>query len=98
MISLRRAYLLISFLAALLLAFSSGLAPAAQLQAAELELIFQTRDAASGAVQKTAVRVNPHRVGVIAVDVWKRGLQGVHRRQGGGREPGDARSVAGMAI
>ena len=70
MISHRRAYLLVSFLGALLLALSSGLAPPSQLQAAELELTFQTRDAASGAIQKTAVRVDPHRVGVIAVDVW----------------------------
>ena len=33
-------------------------------------MTFQTRDPASGAIRKSAVHLDPHRVGVIAVDVW----------------------------
>ena len=37
---------------------------------AELELTFQTRDPATGQIVKTLERMDPRRVGVIAVDVW----------------------------
>jgi hypothetical protein len=70
MIAHRRINLLVSFVAALLLAFSGGMTPPGELQAAELALTFQARDAATGEIQKTPVHVDPQRVGVIAVDVW----------------------------
>lgn len=38
--------------------------------AAEIELTLQTRDPATGRVILTQERVDPARVGVIAVDVW----------------------------
>lgn len=39
-------------------------------RAAEIELTLQTRDAATGAVILNREKVDPRRVGVIAVDVW----------------------------
>ena len=40
------------------------------LRAAEIELTLQTRDPATGKIVLTPERVDPKRVGVIAVDVW----------------------------
>ncbi len=54
----------------LFLACSGGMSRPGELKAAEIELTFQTRHAATGAIQRAAERVDPHRVGVIAVDVW----------------------------
>ncbi len=53
----------------LLLPLLAGLLPALS-QAQDLELTLQTRDPASGKVILTRERVDPRRVGVIAVDVW----------------------------
>ncbi len=39
-------------------------------RAAEIELTLQTRDPATGKIVLTAEKVDPKRVGVIAVDVW----------------------------
>lgn len=39
-------------------------------KATEIALTLQTREPATGTIQWTAERVDPHRVGVIAVDVW----------------------------
>jgi hypothetical protein len=66
MISSRRLVRLVSLVLSLLLACSSGMTRPEELRAAELELTLQTRDAATGAIQKTAVHVDPHRVGVIS--------------------------------
>ena len=38
--------------------------------AADIELTFQTRDAATGKILLTTEKVDPKHVGVIAVDVW----------------------------
>lgn len=54
----------------LLLMGVSRLSRPEESQAAEIELTLQTRDPKTGAVQTTAERVDPRRVGVIAVDVW----------------------------
>ena len=70
MISPRRLVRLVSFVGSLFLACSGGMSQPGELKAAELELTFQTRHAATGTIQRTAERVDPHRVGVIAVDVW----------------------------
>ena len=51
----------------LLLLISILAAPAC---AAELELTLRTRDAESGEIRIASERVDPRRVGVIAVDVW----------------------------
>ena len=42
----------------------------ARVRAEEIELTLQTRDPATGKIVLTAEKVNPKRVGVIAVDVW----------------------------
>jgi limonene-1,2-epoxide hydrolase len=39
-------------------------------RSAEIELTLQTREAATGRIVLTPERVDPKRVGVIAVDVW----------------------------
>src|SRR5437879_9061059 len=39
-------------------------------RAAEIELTFQTRDPATGKIILTPEKVDPKRIGVIAVDVW----------------------------
>ena len=39
-------------------------------RAAEIELSFQTRDPTTGKIILTAEKVDPKRIGVIAVDVW----------------------------
>src|SRR5687767_1488382 len=39
-------------------------------RAAEIELSFQTRDPATGKIILTTEKVDPKRIGVIAVDVW----------------------------
>jgi NPCBM/NEW2 domain/Chitobiase/beta-hexosaminidase C-terminal domain len=70
MISLRRMVRLLLLVGSLFLACSGGMNQPGELKAAELALTFQTRDAATGTIQRTPVRVDPHRVGVIAVDVW----------------------------
>src|SRR4051794_23864449 len=70
MISRRRWGRLVSFLGTLLLVCCAGMTYPGELQAAEIELTFQTRDAATGMIRKTAEPVDPHRIGVIAVDVW----------------------------
>ncbi len=41
-----------------------------RVKGAEIELTFQTRDPTTGMSRRTSERVDPHRVGVIAVDVW----------------------------
>ncbi len=60
----------VSIAGTVLTAFSAGLTTPGELRAAELELTFQTRDPGTGAIQKTAELIDPHRIGVIAVDVW----------------------------
>ena len=70
MISQWRSDGLVSFVGLLLLACSGGMTHPGRLQAADIELTFQTRDAATGTIQKTTEHVDPHRIGVIAVDVW----------------------------
>ncbi len=52
------------------LLFLYGLAGIARVQAGEIELTLQTRDPASGQVILTPEKVDPRRIGVIAVDVW----------------------------
>lgn len=47
-----------------------GAAGAGMLSGAEMEFSFQTRDPDTGAIRRTPERVDPRRVGVIAVDVW----------------------------
>ena len=53
-------------------AFIFGLAilAAVSARAADLELTFQTRDPATGKIQRATEKVDSKRVGVIAVDVW----------------------------
>ena len=70
MISPRRSVRLVSLVGSVFLACSGAMSQPGGVEAAELELTFQTRDAATGAIRRTAERVDPHRVGVIAVDVW----------------------------
>jgi hypothetical protein len=70
MISPRRSVRLASFVGAVILACSAAMAQPGGSRPAEIELTFQTRDPASGTIRTTAERVDPHRVGVIAVDVW----------------------------
>src|SRR5262245_36684056 len=70
MISPRRTVRLVSLVGSVLLACSGAMSQPRRLAAAELELTLQTRDAATGTIRRTAERVDPHRVGVIAVDVW----------------------------
>ncbi len=41
-----------------------------RLHAVEIELTLQTRDPASGRVVRATERIDPRRIGVIAVDVW----------------------------
>src|SRR5438132_2569600 len=43
---------------------------ACKTRAAEIELTLQTRDPATGKIVLTPEKVDPKRVGVIAVDVW----------------------------
>jgi len=52
------------------LLLTSAVVATGALRAAEIELTLQTRDAATGKVVFTPERVDPKRVGVIAVDVW----------------------------
>jgi hypothetical protein len=52
------------------LALAGSLLAVAPARAAEIELIFQTRDPATGKIILTAEKVDPKRIGVIAVDVW----------------------------
>ncbi len=61
---------LVSSVGSLLMACCGGMTHRGELQAADLELTFHTRDAATGTILKTVDRLDPHRVGVIAVDVW----------------------------
>lgn len=70
MIAPHRSVRPVSLVGLLFLACAAGIRHPGESQAAELEWTFQTRDPATGAVQKTIERVDPHRVGVIAVDVW----------------------------
>ncbi len=57
----------IGFVAGLLIPF---LPESGQARAAEIELTLQTRDPANGKIVLTTERVDPKRIGVIAVDVW----------------------------
>src|SRR6266516_479242 len=59
-ISLMRTFLLLT----------SAAVATCTLRASEIELTLQTRDPATGKIVPTPERVDPKRVGVIAVDVW----------------------------
>lgn len=59
-----------AWLALLLLLIVTGAPFLVGLSAAEIELTLQTRDPSSGSVVLTREKVDPARVGVIAVDVW----------------------------
>ncbi|MEN9675645.1 MAG: hypothetical protein RIS76_1541 [Verrucomicrobiota bacterium] len=61
-----RTLLLLRIIVALL----GGVPVMTTVRAAELDLTFQTRSPETGAILKSSERVDPRRVGVIAVDVW----------------------------
>ena len=50
--------------------FALCLLAAGTVRSAEIELTLQTRDPATGKILLTTEKVDPKRVGVIAVDVW----------------------------
>jgi len=52
------------------LLLTSAIVLTCTLRGAEIELTLQTRDPATGKIVLTPERVDPKRVGVIAVDVW----------------------------